>query len=117
MAWLRLNETVRQFEAPLFEQLDLSMEAMHLERFRKNFIDDTYVTFPRPLYPFVEKDVLMETFEQGWPVDDFLAAHKADAEKLGHEIAAMGTKIMMKMMLNDNFIHADLHPGNVLVSA
>ena len=34
---LRLDESVRQFGAPLKEQLDLAAEARHLARFNRNF--------------------------------------------------------------------------------
>ena len=27
----------------------------------------------------------------------------------------LGHRVMLQMMLKDNFIHSDLHPGNILV--
>ena len=37
LAHLRLEETLKQFAAPLKEQVDLSREASHLHRFNHNF--------------------------------------------------------------------------------
>ena len=31
------------------------------------------------------------------------------------ELAAIGVKTFLKMLIDDNFLHADLHPGNILV--
>lgn len=62
---LRLEESVRQFGAPLKEQLDLSTEAAALARFNRNFRTWTNVSFPAPVYPLVASDVLVETFEPG----------------------------------------------------
>lgn len=62
---LRLEESVRQFGAPLKEQLDLSSEARALAKFNKNFRTWRNVSFPAPVYPLVASDVLVETFEPG----------------------------------------------------
>lgn len=50
---MRLEESIRQFGGPLKEQLDLSMEAEHLQRFNANFRSWDNVKFPVPLYPLV----------------------------------------------------------------
>ena len=31
------------------------------------------------------------------------------------KLAVLGHKVMLQMMLKDNFIHSDLHPGNIMV--
>ena len=40
------------------------------------------------------------------------------AERLvehSHHLARLGMRMFLKMMIDDNFIHSDLHPGNLLV--
>ena len=37
---LRFDDSVRMFGVPLHQQLDLRLEAQHLERFRENFMCD-----------------------------------------------------------------------------
>lgn len=46
-----------------FLQLDLRREAANLERFRSDFADDPELVFPRPLYPWVTENVLVEEFK------------------------------------------------------
>ena len=48
LASLHLDESIRQFGAPLKEQLDLSHEAENLERFNFNFRRWRSVSFPKP---------------------------------------------------------------------
>lgn len=65
LAAVRLEETLKQFEAPLREQVDFQREARHLARFGRNFRRARDVSFPSPLFPLVAPDVLVESFETG----------------------------------------------------
>jgi ABC1 atypical kinase-like domain len=58
-AWCHVQESVRQFGAPLREQLDLQSEARNLARFNANFHRSKRVSFPKPIYPLVATDVLV----------------------------------------------------------
>ncbi|KAK9269057.1 hypothetical protein L1049_000825 [Liquidambar formosana] len=114
LKWLRLDESIQQFAVFMMSQVDLAREAAHLSRFMYNFRRWKDVSFPKPLYPLVHPAVLVETYEQG---DSVL--HYVD-ELEGHEqiksaLAHIGTHALLKMLLVDNFIHADMHPGNILV--
>ena len=109
----RLDETLRQFEAPLREQVDLSREAYHLWQFVFNFRDRPDVRFPQPVFPLVAPSVLVETFEEGGPIGDHVSA--GPAGKHGAALAAIGSAAVLRMLLCDNLVHADLHPGNILV--
>ncbi|XP_009603723.1 uncharacterized protein [Nicotiana tomentosiformis] len=114
LKWLRLDESVQQFAVFMMSQVDLAREAAHLSRFIYNFRRWKDVSFPKPVYPLVHPAVLVETFEEGESV-----AHYVD-ELVGHErlksaLAHIGTHALLKMLLVDNFMHADMHPGNILV--
>ncbi|KAK7257247.1 hypothetical protein RIF29_31086 [Crotalaria pallida] len=114
LKWLRLDESIQQFAVFMMSQVDLSREAAHLSRFIYNFRRWKDVSFPVPLYPLVHPSVLVETYEQGESV-----LHYVD-ELEGYEhfksaLAHIGTHALLKMLLVDNFIHADMHPGNILV--
>ncbi|KAI3680620.1 hypothetical protein L6452_35393 [Arctium lappa] len=114
LKWLRLDESVQQFAVFMMSQVDLAREAAHLSRFIYNFRRWRDVSFPKPVYPLVHPAVLVETFEQGESV-----AHYVDEleghERLKSSLAHIGTHALLKMLLVDNFIHADMHPGNILV--
>ncbi|XP_071583492.1 uncharacterized aarF domain-containing protein kinase 2 isoform X3 [Heliangelus exortis] len=111
--WLSLTEIVEEFEKLMIQQIDLRYEARNLERFRQNFLDVDFVKFPAPLWPLVTTDVLVETFEESEPISHYL--HAGIATELRQRLAKMGMDMLLKMVFVDNFVHGDLHPGNILV--
>jgi aarF domain-containing kinase len=55
--------------------------------------------------------VLVETFEPGRSVAEFIRApHPHNTQ-----IVSLGLDCFLKQLLEDNFVHTDLHPGNILV--
>lgn len=114
VSWLKLDEIASQFAGFMLSQVDLAREAAQLSRFAYNFRRWKDVSFPKPLYPLVHPSVLVETFEQG----DSVARYIDDEEgnpRIKRDLAHIGTYALLKMLLVDNFIHADMHPGNILV--
>ncbi|KAI9291455.1 ABC1-domain-containing protein [Neoconidiobolus thromboides FSU 785] len=111
--WLSLREEVATFGLMMQDQLDLRKEAENLLRFRDNFKDRYSIKFPRPLVLWTSKKVLVELFEFAVPMSYFLQAKKATPFDLN--ISAIGLDAFLHMLIFDNFIHADLHAGNLLV--
>ncbi|KAK2383161.1 putative serine/threonine-protein kinase abkC [Trifolium repens] len=112
--WLRLDEIVQQFAVFMMSQVDLTREAAHLNRFIYNFRQSRDVSFPKPVYPLVHPAVLVEAYENGESIShyvDELQGHEGIKSALAH----IGSHALLKMLLEDNFIHADMHPGNILV--
>ncbi|KAH9611855.1 hypothetical protein KSS87_019534 [Heliosperma pusillum] len=114
LKWLRLDESVQQFAVFMLSQVDLAREAAHLNRFIYNFRSWRDVSFPKPLYPLVHPAVLVETFEHGESVTHYVDGLDVN-ERFKTALAHLGTHALLKMLLVDNFIHADMHPGNILV--
>jgi len=114
LRWLRLEESVQQFAVFMLSQVDLSREAAHLNRFLYNFRRWKDVSFPKPLYPLVHPAVLVETYEQGESVARYVDQPEGNY-RFNRSLAHTGTHTLLKMLLVDNFIHADMHPGNILV--
>uniref|UniRef100_A0A8B9W145 AarF domain containing kinase 2 n=1 Tax=Bos mutus grunniens TaxID=30521 RepID=A0A8B9W145_BOSMU len=111
--WLSLPEIVEEFEKLMVQQIDLRYEARNLELFQCNFLNVNSVKFPTPLRPFVTKDVLVETYEESVPVSSY--QHAGIPLDVKRKIARLGINMLLKMIFVDNFVHADLHPGNILV--
>ncbi|KAJ3681197.1 hypothetical protein LUZ60_015686 [Juncus effusus] len=114
LRWLRLDESVQQFAVFMMSQVDLAREAAHLSRFIYNFRRWKDVSFPRPVYPFVHPAVLVETYEHGESVSHYVDELEGH-DRLKSALAHIGTHALLKMLLVDNFVHADMHPGNILV--
>ncbi|KAL8512019.1 hypothetical protein ACS0TY_018469 [Phlomoides rotata] len=112
--WLRLDESVQQFAVFMMSQVDLAREAAQLSRFIYNFRRWKDVSFPKPVYPLVHPAVLVETFEHGESVSHYVDELEGN-DRIKSALAHIGTHALLKMLLVDNFVHADMHPGNILV--
>ncbi|KAK3950269.1 hypothetical protein QBC32DRAFT_346954 [Pseudoneurospora amorphoporcata] len=112
LEWLSLPDEVEQFGEMMKLQLDLRIEAANLSKFRKNFKDRTTAWFPYPYTEFSTRNVLVEEFAHGIPLADFMANGGGVFQQ---EIASEGLDAFLRMLLLDNFVHADLHPGNIMV--
>ncbi|KAB8231036.1 ABC1 kinase family protein [Aspergillus alliaceus] len=112
MHWLSLPDEVHQFGEMMKLQLDLRIEASNLVLFREKFRARTTAWFPYPYMDYTTREVLVEEFAQGIPLSTFLDVGGGVYQQ---EIANEGLDAFLHMLLIDNFIHADLHPGNIMV--
>jgi len=112
--YLSLVDTVRQFRDVMIPQLDLSIEASHLKRFGQNFGGDDHVAFPIPLDELTTSKVLVETFCEGRPIIEYLKEGTPQEER--RQLALIGLRMTLQMIFLHDFIHGDLHPGNILVT-
>lgn len=115
---LSLGETCRQFAHTMRLQLDLRVEARNLVQFGEKFAGEKWAMFPTPVAGFVAKNVLVETLMEGQPISVFMnmPSEVGDSiSKLKLKLSDLGCRLILKMVFFDNFIHGDLHPGNLLV--
>ncbi len=104
-------ESVDQFGAALSMQMDFETEAANNHRFRANFSDWDDVVFPEIIDGLSARRVLTMTFIEGTKVLD-VDRHAHDPTRL----AKLGFQLLLKMIFEDGFVHADLHPGNIFVT-
>ena len=110
--WLSFPDEVAQFGEMMRLQLDLRIEAANLTMFRDNFHRRTTAGFPYPYSDYTTRQVLIEEFAHGIPLAAFL---EDGGGVFQQELANEGLDSFLRMLLLDNFIHADLHPGNIMV--
>ncbi|KIV89542.1 hypothetical protein PV10_06935 [Exophiala mesophila] len=113
LEWLDLPNEVANFGEMMRLQLDLRIEAANLSILRKHFQKRTTAWFPFPYTDFTTRTLLVEEFAQGIPLAAFL---KSGGGVFQNEIADEGLDAFLHMLLIDNFVHADLHPGNIMVN-
>ncbi|KAK3838126.1 MAG: putative ubiquinone biosynthesis protein [Linnemannia gamsii] len=112
MRWIALPDQVAMFSEMMQEQLDLRIEAKNLEKFQRNFRTRYTVTFPTALKQFATREMLIEEFVDALPLKTIL---QKGAGPFDLKIADIGLDGFLRMLIFDNFVHADLHPGNIFV--
>ncbi len=101
---------VQQFDRSINTEIDFVTEAENAERFTRNFEDFPGVRFPKIYRQVSSKYVLTQEFFDGKKLDKAVR-EGADGEKIGKRSLAL----IIKMIFEDGFFHADPHPGNVIV--
>jgi ubiquinone biosynthesis protein len=102
---------VDQFDHAITSELDFNLEADNALRFAQNFAGHPNAAFPAIYKQASAKRVLTMEFFDGYKVYDAISDHGHD----GKVIARAATMIILKMIFEDGFFHADPHPGNILL--
>ncbi len=103
-------ELVREFDRSITAELDFVQEAENAERFAKNFEANPNVKFPGVHRSASGKKVLTLEFLDGRKIDAALAGG-VDGKKL----ARNSVEVVINMIFDHGFFHADPHPGNILI--
>ena len=110
---LRPEEIVEEIEKTIFNELDLQREAASASQLRRNFEDSAELSVPEVHWEWTRGDVFTMERVYGIPIDDLDALNAADVDiKL---LAERGIRIFYTQVFRDNYFHADMHPGNILV--
>jgi len=105
-------QVVAQFRRSLERELDLAVEARHIDRIARNFADDPHILIPKVYWDFTSSLMNVQEYVPGIRGNDLAAISAADLDR--KVLAARGADAVLKMILVDGFFHADPHPGNVL---
>jgi len=108
---VRLSDPVghlRHFVEAIHDQTDLRIEANNNRMFHDKFAGWDRVTFPELIPELSSERVLTMEFVRGTKVDALGPGRHG-------KVAETVRLTMFKMCFDDGFVHADLHPGNMLV--
>jgi ubiquinone biosynthesis protein len=108
---LEPESAVEEFGRAVFAQLDFCIEARNNQRFRENFRGQNEVVFPEVLAELSTERILCMTFIEGTKILG-VGQTRSDPKR----IARLGMHALMKMIFEDGFVHADLHPGNIFIT-
>lgn len=108
---LSLPGAVARFSHAMHGQLDFRLEADNNRRFAENFADVEGVDVPLLHDDLCTKRVLTMALVRG--------VRATEPERVGHhrqELARRGAECVLKMVFEDGFVHADMHPGNIFLT-
>ena len=112
---LRPRAIIAEFEKILLDELDLMREAASASQLRRNFQDSELLHVPETYWDFTRRTVMVAERISGIPISniDTLVERGVDLKVL----AERGVDIFFTQVFQHNFFHADMHPGNIFVSA
>ena len=109
-----LTNVVREFGVRVREEMDFRKEAEHIAMFQRHFGHDRRVCAPTVLPEFTRRKVLVTEWIKGDKVDR-LAERFERGELDFIKMMKTLTEVYLRMLLVEGFMHADPHPGNILV--
>jgi ubiquinone biosynthesis protein len=104
---------IDEFSAYTKRELDFTNEAKNITLFYNNFKGYPGIRIPFVHWNYVTPSVLMMEFIPGKRLSSVIRQKtKID----GRATAITGFNALMKMVFEDGIFHADLHPGNILLT-
>jgi ubiquinone biosynthesis protein len=104
---------INEFCAYTAKEVDLTYEADHAELFAANFEDVEGVVFPKIYRELSTEKVLCMEFLDGFKPGDRQVQELP--QQVRETLVDYGAKAIIKMLYEDGFFHADLHPGNLMI--
>ncbi|MEW9798823.1 ubiquinone biosynthesis regulatory protein kinase UbiB [Alteromonas sp. CYL-A6] len=112
---LRPVEVVREYRKTIVDELDLLRESANGIQLRRNFEGSEALYVPEIYSDYCRQNVLVMERIYGIPIAniDALLAQNTNMKVL----AERGVEVFFTQVFRDSFFHADMHPGNIFVSA
>ncbi len=104
---------VEEFSRVIKKELDFTLEASYMEKFKDALKDDPRVKIPKVYWEMTGKKVLTMEGVNGIKVDNIerLGAEGINTRKVAHTIA----DVFFKQVFDMGLFHGDLHSGNIFV--
>lgn len=104
---------VKDYETTIINELDLKLEADNSRRLRDNWSNSGKLFVPEVYEHCSTSRIMVMERIYGVTATDLptLRDKNVDLKKLAH----LGVEIFFSQVFEDNFFHADMHPGNVFV--
>jgi ubiquinone biosynthesis protein len=102
---------VREFGRSLRSELDLSTEGRNAERIAANLAAFPEVLVPRVHWQWTRPRLNVQDFVDGVPGEDLERLEREGFDR--RLLARRGARVIVKMIVEDGFFHADPHAGNL----
>jgi ubiquinone biosynthesis protein len=111
---LKPKLVVAEFDKYLHDELDMMRESANASQLRRNFADSKLLLVPEVFWDWCSEQVMVMERMHGIPVSQIAALRAAGVDL--SKLAANGVEIFYTQVFRDGFFHADMHPGNILVT-
>ncbi len=111
---LKPREVVAEFARHLDDELDLMREAGNASQLRRNFAGSPLLVVPEVHWDLCAPRVMVMQRMHGTPISQVQTLRDKGVDLAA--LARAGVEIFFTQVFRDGFFHADMHPGNILVS-
>ncbi|MFV1986912.1 MAG: ABC1 kinase family protein [Gemmatimonadota bacterium] len=108
-----LPTLAEEFSATFLDELDYLKEARNAERFAADLSDDPWVKVPRIYRELSTSRVLTLERLYGIKVSDPEGLESAGIDRV--QVAERAARMLLEMVFEHGFFHADPHPGNFFI--
>jgi predicted unusual protein kinase regulating ubiquinone biosynthesis (AarF/ABC1/UbiB family) len=109
-----LSNVVREFSVRVGAEMDFRLEAENVARFQRVFESERKVRAPKVVDGFTRRRVLVMEYCPGTKIDKLHGLFESGRLTFRQVMDTL-TTVYLRMMMVDGFMHADPHPGNLLV--
>ena len=110
---LHLIRVVEDYEKTILAELDLLRESANTVRLQRNFETSPLLYVPKVYNDLSSVNVLVMERVKGVPISDLETLRRCGTDL--KKLAERGVETFFVQVFNDNFFHADMHPGNIFV--
>ncbi len=108
-------EILRTFSAWTVRELDFTVEAGHVERFREDFAREPRMHVPAVHWAYTRPDLLALDEVTGTRITDAAGMRRAKIQR--RKTAQFVMEAFLRQFFVTGFFHGDPHPGNLLATA
>ena len=111
---LKPRQVVAEFDNYLHDELDLIREASNAAQLRRNMEGLDLVLIPEIFWDYCHAEVMVMERMKGVPISQVERLREAGVDI--PQLARDGVTLFFTQVFRDGFFHADMHPGNIMVS-
>lgn len=111
---VQFSDWAHEFSKSLLAELDYRVEAENLQRFDAHFADYPELFVPQPIWDYTRERVLTMTLVEGTKATDISGIRRTEQDMSALAAAVMRGYLDQVFVYGE--IHADPHPGNLLVT-
>ena len=106
---------VDEFSETLLAELDYIREGHNAERFAANFAGENRIHIARVFWETTTSRVLTLERIRGTKINDLVSLDRQGIDR--SDLAEFAADVVMRMVCEDGFFHADPHPGNFFIES
>ena len=108
-------DIVSDYERVILDELNLNLEAGNANRLRENWLGTGMLYVPEVNFDLTRTRVMVSERIYGIPVSNIEELSNVGVNM--RALATAGVEIFFTQVFEQNYFHADMHPGNVFIDA